>query len=38
MEYYPRRLYYFIELGPTAIPLVLEYSLEKHLQRHALRR
>jgi hypothetical protein len=24
MEYYPRRLYYLFELGPTAIPILLE--------------
>lgn len=38
MEYYPRRLYYFFELGPTAIPILLEHPLEKHLQEHAVRR
>jgi len=38
IEYYPRRLYYFIELGPKAIPIVLEHPLEEHIQEHAVRR
>jgi len=35
-EYYPRRIYFFIELGPQLLPIRLEEPLRRGLQEHLI--